>query len=143
MRRLSPVFKISKEFTFPMGHRLYKHNGACRNIHGHNFRVIVGLKSPVLDENGMVMDFADLKQLSEVFLGQFDHALLLNKEDVDIADKLKEFGFKIHLSDVEPTAENFAKAMFNFLDDHLSSKRQSVDYVTVYENDTSSATFTL
>ena len=60
--------RITKEFTFETGHALYGHDGKCKNIHGHSYKLSVTvLGKPVLDSNGpkfgMIMDFSDLKKI--------------------------------------------------------------------------------
>ena len=51
------MYKIEKRFTLPIGHRLSKHKGRCFSIHGHNFDVLVGIKSPTLNDNDMILDY--------------------------------------------------------------------------------------
>lgn len=67
---------ISKEFTFDASHHLHCYEGKCKNLHGHTYKVILGI-SGFTDERGLVMDFADLKaiwkQEIEIFL---DHRYL-------------------------------------------------------------------
>ncbi|NMD71139.1 6-carboxytetrahydropterin synthase QueD [Bacillus sp. DNRA2] len=67
---------ISKEFTFDAAHHLHAYEGKCKNLHGHTYKVIFGI-SGYLDERGLMMDFADLKEIwkqeIEIFL---DHRYL-------------------------------------------------------------------
>lgn len=125
-----------------MGHRLSKHAGDCKYIHGHNFGVKIGLKSETLDENGMVIDFSEVKRLLKIFTAQFDHSITLNKiEDQDLAHILSERGFKVNAIEAEPTAENMARAIFKYMQEHIETERVKVDFVEVHENDTSTATY--
>src|SRR5215469_16747057 len=59
---------ITREFTFEASHHLPGHQGKCRRPHGHSYRLQVSLRGPILDapgqsNDGMVMDFEDLKQI--------------------------------------------------------------------------------
>jgi 6-pyruvoyltetrahydropterin/6-carboxytetrahydropterin synthase len=91
---------VTKELTFEAAHRLRFHRGACRNIHGHSYRVRVSVtagEGAALREEeeatGMVIDFAAVKAaLATVLLTgvgypdgapriPFDHALILNARD--------------------------------------------------------------
>lgn len=138
------MFKIEKRFSFPMGHRLSRHQGECVNIHGHNFDVLVGVKAKQLNSNDMVIDFKDLKEIVNYFLDMFDHSLTLNeKNDTDrrLATILQDQGFRVNLIGYEPTAERFAFAIYNYVRNHLPQGVQ-VDYVTVFENNDSKATYT-
>ena len=52
--------KVAKRFRWEAAHRLTDHPGACKSIHGHSYEMTVILSGDV-DENGMVVEFADLK----------------------------------------------------------------------------------
>ena len=57
---------ISKEFTFDAAHHLPNHDGKCKNLHGHTYRVVIFARGPIkpLDggpEEGMVLDFSKIK----------------------------------------------------------------------------------
>lgn len=59
---------ISREFTFEASHHLPGHNGKCRRPHGHSYRLEIALRGaikeqPGASDDGMVMDFEDLKQI--------------------------------------------------------------------------------
>jgi 6-pyruvoyltetrahydropterin/6-carboxytetrahydropterin synthase len=138
------MYKIEKKFTVPIGHRLSKNKGLCKNIHGHNFTVLVCVKCEKLDENDMVMDFSDLKNLVNEELNRFDHCLLLNSTDsalardlrLKVCDKILEFPY-------DPTAERLSEYLYNIIDNKLEgiSSQISVDYVIVYENENSKAIY--
>lgn len=105
--------RITKEFTFETGHALYGHDGKCKNIHGHSYKLSVTvLGNPVSDSNdpkfGMIMDFSDLKKIvKEEIVDRFDHATIFNKNTphIDLANNLKSLGHNIVLVDYQPTSE--------------------------------------
>ncbi|MDG1792604.1 MAG: 6-carboxytetrahydropterin synthase, partial [Flavobacteriaceae bacterium] len=33
--------RITKQFNFETGHALYGYDGACRNVHGHSYKLFV------------------------------------------------------------------------------------------------------
>lgn len=139
------MYKIEKRFTFPMGHRLSKHQGRCFSMHGHNFTVMVGIKSEILNVNDMVMDFSDLKSLVGDYFDELDHCLLLNKIDVDIAKNAKDMGMRVKMVPYDPTAEKLAEDIYNHVELQLALREDlvtvKVDYVTVFENENSKATY--
>ncbi len=140
------MYRISKEFKFAMGHRLSRHSGACKNIHGHNYTVIIGLKSDYLNPKGMIIDFSDLKRVVNAYLDQMDHALMVSKQDEKMVEKLKEImpSLKTLIVPFEPTAENMSKDIFNHVGKVLKTMWYvDIDYVTVFETDTSQATYSL
>lgn len=53
---------ISKEFTFDAAHHLHDYEGKCKNLHGHTYRVVLGL-SGYTDERGLLIDFGDIKEI--------------------------------------------------------------------------------
>lgn len=137
------MFRLEKRFTLPIGHRLSKHKGRCSSIHGHNFTILVGVMADRLNQNDMIIDFSDLKALVNEYLDMFDHCLLLNLDDVVVADQLKEMGMRVIVMKHEPTAERLAERLFINLSHQLLTKHPNVfmDYVTVYENENSKATY--
>lgn len=64
---------LSKDFTFDSAHFLTKYHGKCENLHGHTYKLRVTVEGPV-GEDGMVMDFSDLKKLvKEKVIDRYDH----------------------------------------------------------------------
>ena len=60
--------RLTKEFSFEAAHLLEGYDGACREIHGHSYRLFVTVRGvPVCDGRnpklGMVMDFGQLKRI--------------------------------------------------------------------------------
>lgn len=137
------MFRIEKRFTFPMGHRLSKHKGRCFSLHGHNFTVLIGVKSQTLNEDDMVIDFSQLKALASSLLDGFDHCLLLNETDQDMHNKFEELGMRVMTITTDPTAERIAELLYKALRDVFIRDELGIlmDYVTVYENENSKATY--
>ena len=106
------LFLISREFTFCYGHRLLNYDGKCANLHGHNGRLVLTLRSEVLDERGMVLDFGELKKAIDGWIQQtLDHKMVLHKDD-PLVPVLQKQGEPLFLMDENPTAENFARLFF-------------------------------
>ena len=67
---------VSKEFTFDAAHFLTKYHGKCERLHGHTYKLRVTVEGPV-GEDGMVMDFVELKRLvKEKVIDRYDHQSL-------------------------------------------------------------------
>ena len=139
------MYRIEKRFTFPMGHRLSKHKGRCFSMHGHNFTVLIGVKAEELDDNDMVIDFSNLKAVVGGFLDNLDHCLLLNKTDEELGAPLKELGLRVIFVDHDPTAEKLSEEIYNSIDEALKTMypNVSLEYVTVFENENSKATYSI
>ena len=83
------MYKVTKLFKVPIGHRLSCHKGLCKNIHGHNLKIEVEVSCEELNENGMVIDFSDLKAMTNEIIDEWDHALFINFMDQEIVKKGK------------------------------------------------------
>ena len=51
---------VRRRFDFEAAHRLPRHPGKCRELHGHSYRLVVAVERPVDPDSGMVIDFGDL-----------------------------------------------------------------------------------
>lgn len=68
---------VSKRISFDAAHFLPNYEGPCRNIHGHHWKVELAVKGEV-NEDGMVIDFAELKKFLSFVEETFDHKLINN-----------------------------------------------------------------
>lgn len=83
------MYYVSKRMEIAGAHSLnLDYPSKCKNLHGHNWIVIVYCKSETLDQNGMVFDFTHIKSK---IMDRLDHQYL---NDV---------------VDFNPTAENMAR----------------------------------
>jgi len=135
------MYKVEKRFTLSIGHRLSKHSGLCKNIHGHNLTILVGVKSERLNLVDMVIDFSDLKKLVNDLLQDWDHALLLSADDYKLT-ALIETDARVRSFPFDPTAERLVEVLFFRLRDKLKEGFNiELEYVTIYENENSKATY--
>ena len=140
------MFYLKRHFTFAGGHRLSKHEGLCKNFHGHNYDVWVTIRSHDVDKNDMVMDFTDLKNHVNQILDEMDHCLLVNECDLKSLDPFIKEGMRIKsLGRVDPTAEIIAQYIYVSLNNkfHLELKLHNIEVyeVEVFENVQSSAIY--
>ncbi len=129
---MDKMIRITKEFKFEAGHALFGHDGLCKNIHGHSYKLSVTLFGrPISDPNhikyGMVMDFGDLKKIvKETIVDPFDHATILNIDSPhkELADVMEDKGLKVVRVQYQPTSEmmviDFARKIKERLPKHLS-----------------------
>jgi len=141
---------ITKEIEIDMGHRVPNHKSKCKNIHGHRYKIEVGVDDQVIttkgvSSEGMVIDFSDLKEIMmEELDGKFDHGFCLSKEDEfrDVFNRLKvDFYQKIIFVDFIPTAENLAKHWYKLIEPRLAERKIKIYHVKVWETPTSTATY--
>jgi len=107
MQRLT----ITRRLEFDAGHRIPNHGGQCR----------LTVLGPVhasrgQSDDGMVIDFGDIKQLALKHLVEpWDHAFLVAKQDTVLVKFLESLpSHKTVLEDV-PTVENLVKFAFDIL----------------------------
>jgi len=137
------MYKICKTFKVPIGHRLSKHVGLCKNIHGHNLKIQVELMSERLNTDDMVIDFHDVKEIVNKYLEKYDHTTLFNKADKENIDFFKKAGYRVrHISQTneDPTAEVFSRYLFGIF--QQTFKDIQVGFVRIWENDDSYAEYT-
>lgn len=116
---------VTKILTFDAAHSLPDHEGKCRNVHGHTYRLEVTVEGPVRrggSSDQMVMDFGDLRaELQRLVVEPLDHCYLND------------------LFDFAPTAEALAAwAMRTLREAGLPAVR-----VKLWENPTSYAEVTV
>ena len=131
------MYRVTREITFCYGHRLLDYSGKCRHLHGHNGRAVITLAAAALDELGMVMDFTRLKRVVGGWIdATLDHKMLLHKDD-PLLPLLRQQGEPVHVLDVNPTAENIARLLF----DVTASRGFPVVEVKLWETDSCYATY--
>ncbi len=131
------MYTITKEVYFCYGHRLMNHPGKCRNLHGHSVKASITIMADQLNDQGMVCDFADIKDCAEKYIDQqLDHNFLLHKDDA-IIPILEQQNERFLALDEHPTAEVLAKMIFQ----HLKSAGFQVDQVALWETASASACY--
>lgn len=141
---------ITKFIEIDLGHRVTNHKSKCRNLHGHRYKVVVGVDDKVVttagaSDEGMVMDFSDVKAIMmDVIDGGYDHGFVIYEKDplAPFFQTQKDAGMKVILSSFIPTAENLAKWWYRLLKTKLDEKNIAIEYVEVYETPTSTAKYT-
>jgi len=69
------MISITKLFEFEAAHFLPHHKGLCKNLHGHSYKLEVEVTCLTLT-NGMICDFAVLKEWVKNIVESYDHKLL-------------------------------------------------------------------
>lgn len=145
----------TKEFKWDMAHMLENHEGLCKNLHGHTYKMFVTAERTVSALNkqsnkateGMVCDFKELKELvSKTIVKHLDHATMLNVESSDpceqeLLEVLNKYGKKVVEVDYRPTAENMACDFLAALNEmaELKATEYKIIAVQIYETPTSYA----
>ena len=81
------MITITRKLEFDAGHRIPDHKSQCRNLHGHRYTLELTLVGNVIEQegnsdNGMIMDFGDIKTLANAHLvDKWDHAFIVYEKD--------------------------------------------------------------
>jgi len=116
------MYSVKVEGVFSSAHNLRGYKGKCESLHGHNWKVEVTVVKSGLDKIGMVADFKQIKARLSQVLDKLDHKYL---------NKLAYF------RKINPTSENIAEYIY----DNLRPEIGGLKSVTVWENNTCSATY--
>ena len=120
------MYKIKVLTGFSAAHFMRNYKGKCEALHGHNWKVEVAVSSSALNAAGMVMDFAELKQLANAVLEKLDHTQIN-----DLAY------FQQH----NPSSEEIARYIFDQLKGVIKQRNCTLQSVNVWETDNSCAVY--
>ena len=137
------MLTITRKLEFDAGHRIPDHNSQCRNLHGHRYTLLITLTGAVIEKdgqsnNGMIMDFSDIKALAKTHLVDlWDHAFLVYRDDNAVLQFLDSLpGHKTVVLDRIPTVENLARVAFDILKNVYQDRYWtglSLSKITLYE----------
>jgi 6-pyruvoyltetrahydropterin/6-carboxytetrahydropterin synthase len=103
------TFKVKRYHDISCGHRVVGHEGKCRHLHGHNYRIHFVCESSELDNVGRVIDFSDIKARLCMWLeDEWDHKMLVWQHD-EMLPGLKFLDPTVVAVPFNPTAENLAE----------------------------------
>lgn len=141
----------TKEFKWEMAHMLTGHEGLCKNVHGHSYKmqVTVSRESRTVlsgPSKGMVLDFSDLKRsIEKELVDHLDHAFMIDGSADGLEKQLHQLlegKSKLYVVMYRPTAENMAQDFFaqisTILEEHFGNTVQ-LESVKVWETVTAFA----
>ncbi len=135
------MITVTKTVKFDAAHVLTNHQGLCKNLHGHTYRVDISVAQAEGDTKDMVIDFKDLKHIAtETICDRFDHAFIYNTESAgerEIAAVVEKNGMRTAAIPFRSTAENLAKLFFS----ELVAKVPELAAVKVWETADSCAEY--
>lgn len=102
------MYSLRVKGGFAAAHHLEAYKGKCENTHGHNWKVELTVSRAQLHDDGMLLDFHDLKRVLGEVIAPLDHSYI---------NKLEEF------SGTNPTSENIARFIF----DGVVERLQNID----------------
>lgn len=135
------MITVTKTVKFDAAHVLTNHQGLCKNLHGHTYRVDISVSQREGEDSDMVIDFKDLKSIAEaVICDRFDHAFIYNTTspgECEIAAVVEKNSMRTVAIPFRSTAENLAKYFFEL----LIARIPNITSVKVWETAMSSAEY--
>lgn len=120
------MFKLKVTSHFSAAHRLNGYQGDCANLHGHNWKVQVGITCLEQDNIGLTIDFKEVKKRLNGVMAELDHKCL---NDL------------LCFRDKNPTSEELAKHLYKKLTEAFSDLSCKVSEVEVWESENSSLVY--
>ena len=118
------MITVTKTVKFDAAHILTNHQGLCKNLHGHTYRVDISVAREDDDRCDMVIDFKDLKSIANaVICDRFDHAFLYNTQspgECEIAAVVEKHGMRTVALPFRSTAENLARLFYRELKERIN-----------------------
>jgi 6-pyruvoyltetrahydropterin/6-carboxytetrahydropterin synthase len=122
----------TRRLEIDAGHRLMKHEGKCKHVHGHRYLFDITCLGE-RDEVGRVIDFSKVKELVGGWLDtHLDHGFIAQRGD-SIIRYLDETGGKVYITEFSPTAENLAEHVMEKAGELLTPLGIAVVRVVCYE----------
>lgn len=113
------MITCTRRLQFCAGHRVMGHEGKCRNLHGHNYVVLVTAQADELDSVGRVIDFSVLKEKVGGWIDEhWDHGFVLSTFDSSAIGAVSSMTCeeqKLSLMPTNPTAENMADYLLRLI----------------------------
>ena len=116
------MFELKAEMYFSAAHHLLNYDGACENMHGHNWLVEVFVRGTELDKSNILIDYKVIKKNMKEVLDYLDH------RDIN---ELPEF------KGISPSSEILAK----FIYEKMKAKIPQTSKVSIWETQTSCASY--
>lgn len=129
-------YTIRVEIRFRAGHRLLPpYQGHCNNVHGEGYTAIIEFESNILDENGMVFDFGQVKKKIKEWIDvNWDHTYIFNEDD-EIGYYLYDQGMRVfNIGKQNPTAENMSEYLYNIIKFNITNKVKKVGIIESFED---------
>lgn len=133
------MYTVTTESSFDAAHFLADYNGKCRNLHGHRWRVQIEIAGEELKEDGMVVDFTEVKNALREMTEYLDHCLIIEKNSLKplTYQALQEEDFRIVEVPFRPTAEHFSRYFF----EQMEQRGYQVYRAVVYETPNNCAAY--
>ena len=112
------MFLINVKAHYDSAHFLRNYHGKCERLHGHRYEVEAAFAFDDVGEGGMAFDFTVAKASLREIADSLDHR---NINDIP------------PFTEIEPSAENQARYIYDRLKENLPDVRDALVYVRLWE----------
>lgn len=120
------MYKLNVTSNFSSAHKLDGYEGLCKNLHGHNWKVRIGILCEKIDNIGMTIDFGEVKKYLNEIMIMLDHTYLNELE---------------YFKDINPTSENIAKFIYHEMKKRIKFPDCHIADVEIWESDITSMVY--
>jgi len=113
------LYEVYIKDYFAAAHVLKGYDGACANMHGHNWIVEAYIQCTKLNQLGIGIDFLDVQAALKDVLSKLDHTFL-NENPA--------------FTNINPTSETLSKFLFTELSQRLNTEHIRVSKVMIFES---------
>lgn len=77
--------ELVREYRFESAHHLpnVPEGHKCRRLHGHSFKIEIGIEGPIDPDTGWLIDFADIDEVVRPIIDALDHRHLNEIEGLE------------------------------------------------------------
>lgn len=120
------MYELRVESSFAAAHQLRNYGGKCERLHGHNWKVEVFVEAEGLNQEGLALDFQEIKKALGEVLSRFDHQ---NLNELAMFEK------------ENPSSEILARLIHGDLTACLTGFNVQVGKVSVWESERCCASY--
>jgi 6-pyruvoyltetrahydropterin/6-carboxytetrahydropterin synthase len=120
------TYILKSQIEIAAAHALRGYPGDCARVHGHNWKINAEVKTAVLDDLGIGIDFKDLKREMRAIADVLDHQFI---------NEIEPF------TTLNPTAENIAAWFYKQLAAKINNARVQLTAIDIFETDRSSVRY--
>ncbi len=113
--------EVVREITFDSAHYLPGYDGPCGSMHGHTYRLQIGVSGKINQKTGMVVDF---KHIDNVLLSDIKSVV-----DHKTLNDVKALCFPNQM----PTAENMVFWIFELLGPYFAARNLDLSFIKLWE----------
>ena len=121
------MFELKVVTHFAAAHQLKMVAEKCENLHGHKWKIEIGVAGKNLKKAGVLTDVGELKQHVSGIMAKLDHKFLNELDDFH--------------DDYPPSSENIALYIAKTLQSMIDSPDIKVTRVTAWESENACATY--